>query len=77
MNDFYVLIDTCPEPSMGKKHEFSEEELKKLIQTIVIEMKIIVLRSKISNLISILRLFRYEHTRNKNFEALINILYFK
>ena len=39
MNDFYILINTCPEASMGKKHKFSEEELKKLIQKIVTEMK--------------------------------------
>ncbi len=29
----------CPDPSLRESHEFSEEELKKLIQKIFIEMK--------------------------------------
>lgn len=29
----------CPDPSLLESHEFSEEELKKLIQKILIQMK--------------------------------------
>ena len=44
---FYDLVDEllslferyCPEPNLRKRNEFSEEELKKLIQNILIEMK--------------------------------------
>ena len=40
IDDLISLFDRyCPDPSLRESHEFSEEELKKLIQKILIEMK--------------------------------------
>ena len=40
IDELVSLFDRfCPDPSLRESHEFSEEELKKLIQNIFIEMK--------------------------------------
>ena len=40
IDELVSLFDRyCPEPNLRESHEFSEEELKKLIQKILIEMK--------------------------------------
>jgi hypothetical protein len=40
IDELVSLFDRyCPDPSLRESHEFSEEELKKLIQKIFIEMK--------------------------------------
>jgi len=40
IGDLIMLFDKyCPDPSLRESHELSEEELKKLIQKILIEMK--------------------------------------
>lgn len=40
IDELVSLFDRyCPDPSLRESHEFSEEELKKLIQKILIEMK--------------------------------------
>jgi len=40
IDELVSLFDRfCPDPSLRESHEFSEEELKKVIQTIFVEMK--------------------------------------
>lgn len=40
IDELVSLFDRyCPDPSLRESHEFSEEDLKKLIQKILIEMK--------------------------------------